>query len=181
MSSKKAVTDIILAIGILVAILMVFLIGLRVFSLVVKETPQFLSEEMAFTANTALAAPENVQILNTLPQARREGFMKLTSKSWVALIDPDYVRHAACVTKLSENDFATFLSVLGGPFTLGLTISYSGNKITVGGYTWTFDCSVFTDDKFSDRGGPALFTENSLTVKTYNATTNTNRLEVTNG
>jgi hypothetical protein len=181
MRSKKAVTDIILAIGILVAILMVFLIGLRVFSLVVKETPEFLSKEMAFTANTVLAAPENVEIQNTLPQARNEGFLKSISKSWAAFIDPK--KSKACAAQLTEDDITNFLSVVG--LSVGIiptgSISYSGDEATIAGYSKKFKCSSFTEDKFSDEGDAAGFPVSSLTVKTYNATTNKTKIEVTNG
>jgi len=179
MRSKKAVTDIILAIGILVAILMVFLIGLRVFSLVVKETPEFLSGEMAFTANTVLAAPENVRILNTLPQARREGFLNLTAKSWAAFIDPKNSK--ACAAKLTEDDITNFLSVVGLSVGIMPEVSYSGDEATIAGYSEKFKCSSFTEDKFSDEGDATGFPVNSLTIKTYNATTNKTKIEVTNG
>jgi len=186
MSSKKAVTDIILAIGILVAILVVFLIGMRVFSLVVKETPDFLAKEMAFTADTALAAPENVQIQNTLPQARTEGFLKLTSKHWVAFIDPKASETCAGTVKMDwikaiGTAFATAgFGLVGFVASADIKYSQSGDSSTVkiAGYEVQTRCSHFTEDKYAPTGEPIGFLNQAPTSKIYNETTNTNMFEV---
>jgi len=176
MGSKKAVTDIILAIGVLVAILLVFVIGMRVFSVVVKETPQFLAKEMSTTANAALAAPEDVEITNTLPQARTEGFLKTTSKLWAGTIDPRESK--TCATRLEVDNLKNFVAALGGTVGILPTITYSDGKITVAGNTFDATCKSFTEDSYAKKGDSAGFTSNAITTKYYDETTNTTTIGV---
>jgi hypothetical protein len=176
MSSKKAVTDIILAIGIIVAILLVFIVGMRVFSIVVKETPQFLAKEMSTTANAALAAPEDVEIANTLPKERTEGFLGLKRKSWAGVIDPGASQ--ACAQRLEEDTLKTLFTVLGGPLAIGLSIKYEGDEVAIAGFDKKFKCKGFVEDSYAEKGSNGVFTGSLITTRYYNETTNTTSLGV---
>jgi hypothetical protein len=176
MSSKKAVTDIILAIGIIVAILLVFIVGMRVFSIVVKETPQFLAKEMSTTANAALAAPEDVEIANTLPKERTEGFAGLKKKYWAAVVIPE--QSQVCAERFTEDTLKTVLSALGGPVGIGLSIKISDEELSVAGYNWKGKCKGFVEDSYADKSLAGGFTNTMLTTKYYNETTNTTSLGV---
>lgn len=69
-TNKKGVTDIILAIGVLVAIIMVLFIGIRIFTPLIKEEPEFIAKELALTGSAVLAAPENVKLTVKVPDPK---------------------------------------------------------------------------------------------------------------
>jgi len=62
MVNKKGVTDIILAIGIIIGMVVVLFIGANTFSIIVKNEPEFIAKELALTGDAVLAAPEGVLV-----------------------------------------------------------------------------------------------------------------------
>ncbi len=66
-NNKTGVTSLILAIGVMIIIAMTLVIGLKIFSFIIKEEPAVIAKEFALTGMTVLAAPEDVVLTAKAP------------------------------------------------------------------------------------------------------------------
>lgn len=154
---KKGVTNIILAIGVILVIVIVLYAGIRLLLPIISVEPEFLAKDLAFTMDAALAAPENLDLKYTFPEVRK----RVAS---LGVVEAPY----ACAGTIEFDVWDALLSALspaGFLLSSDFTLSKDRAEVEISGTTVEVVCKTFT------KGGAAIdkasFVNTIILQKTY--------------